>query len=86
MVVAVEEYWNYFDEERSNLLEIMRLLINTGAVQTEEEWEETLDFLRFLLEDTAAWQDAFTAGPVAPPSPLEVLAMPAWKGRERWIG
>ncbi|GMI00322.1 hypothetical protein TrLO_g11360 [Triparma laevis f. longispina] len=43
MVVAVEEYWNYFDEARSNKLEIIRLLINAGAVQTEDEWEETLE-------------------------------------------
>ena len=54
--------------------------------QAWREWEETLDFLRFLLEDTAAWQDTFTAGLAALLPPLEILAMPSWMGRGQWIG
>ena len=59
-----------------------------GGEQRAQAWqelEETLDFLEFPLEDTAAWQDTFTAGLAAPLPPPEVLARPAWKGRERGV-
>lgn len=79
MVVAVEEYWNYFDEVRSNRLEIIRLLINAGAVQTEEEWEETLKMCwdkylwenegggEYLAFSNAIHNEQFLATPEMPP-------------------
>jgi len=51
-----------------------------------EDWDEALEFLRYLLEDDEAWRTTFSAGFEAHLAPRELLALPGQAKRTCFIG